>query len=267
MLLTFKISYKDWVYLIPMIQANLNHTPVPSLGNRAPVELVTGLQCPTPLKEFRLPDKDGFQEVPASSQINNYLDKLRASLHAMHRNVEDRRLKQRLLNKKRERGENLVNFTVGDYVLRSRVDAKHGNKLQVTWIGPYRVVRADAHSFRVQHLVAGDELGVHASRLKMYADSSLNVTDELLEHVSAQGILLAVDELLEHRWNNDIHDYEIRVSWKGLQQIEDSYEPLRSVAKEIRVLVDNYVAKANDDELTNHWNDVQDVPSVTDSTQ
>eukprot|EP00644_Phytophthora_capsici_P007387 jgi/Phyca11/112243/e_gw1.21.358.1 len=87
---------QDWVYLVPIIQANLNHTAVPSLANRAPVELFTGLECPTPLRE--------------------------------------------LLNKKKERGENLVNFTEGDFVLRSRVDEKHKNKLQVTWVGPYRVV-------------------------------------------------------------------------------------------------------------------------------
>ncbi|GMF21819.1 unnamed protein product [Phytophthora fragariaefolia] len=30
MILTYKISYKDWVYLAPMVQSNLNHTPVPS---------------------------------------------------------------------------------------------------------------------------------------------------------------------------------------------------------------------------------------------
>eukprot|EP00644_Phytophthora_capsici_P014121 jgi/Phyca11/99277/e_gw1.3.484.1 len=100
MILTYKIGYKDWVYLVPVVQANLNHTALPSLGNRAPVELFTGLPRPTPLYK---------------------------------------RVKQRILNKKRERGENLVNFYVGDYVLRSRTDEKRGNKLQVTWVGPYRV--------------------------------------------------------------------------------------------------------------------------------
>ncbi|GMF58461.1 unnamed protein product [Phytophthora fragariaefolia] len=215
-----------------MIQANLNHTPVPSLGNKAPVELFTGLRCPTPLRGFYRPDKGGLQEVPASERIDEYLDELRSSLHAMHYKVEDRRLQQRLLNKKRERGENLVNFAVGDYVLRSRVDEKHGNKLQVTWVGPYRVVRADAHSFRVQHLVTGDELDVHASRLKMYADSSLDVTDELLDHESSQGIILA---------------------------IEDSYEPVKSLAKEIRVLVDNYATHANGPKFKEYWNKMKGV--------
>ncbi|KAE9028490.1 hypothetical protein PR003_g12363 [Phytophthora rubi] len=209
MILAYKVSYKDWVYLVPMVQASLNHTAMPSLGNYSPTELFTGLQNPTPLREFYLPEKQELQSVPESEEIDGYLAQLRESIQAMRRAVEDQRLKQRLLNRKKERGENLVNFTVGNFVLRSWVDEKHDNKLQVTWVGPYRVTRADTHSFRVQHLVTGDEADVHASRLKMYADDSLEVTDELLEHVSVQGIVLAVDKLKSHRWSDEIGDYEI----------------------------------------------------------
>ncbi|GMF50377.1 unnamed protein product [Phytophthora fragariaefolia] len=122
MILSCKFSHKDWVYLVPMIMANLNHTAVPSLGNRAPIELFTGLQCPSPLMEFYLPDKQDLQQVPLSEEIDNYLDSLQTSLQQMHQDVEDCRLKQRFLNKKHQRGESLVNCTVGDYVLRSRVD-------------------------------------------------------------------------------------------------------------------------------------------------
>ncbi|GMF49576.1 unnamed protein product [Phytophthora fragariaefolia] len=171
----------------------------------------------------------------------------------MHNDVEDRRLKQRLLNKKHQRGESLVNFTVGDYVLRSRVDEKHGNKLQVTRIGPHRVVRADTHSFRVQHLITGHELDVRDSRLKMYADNSLEVTDVLLEHVASQGIVLAVNEFKNHRWNADTDDFELLVGWKGSQSIEDSYEPMQSLARDIPVLIRNYVTATDDQQLRDHW--------------
>ncbi|KAG3248581.1 hypothetical protein PI124_g6741 [Phytophthora idaei] len=155
----------------------------------------------------------------------------------MHCAVEDKRLEQRLLSKKRECGENLVNFTVGDYVLRSRVDEKQSNKIQVTWVGPYRVVRADTHSFRVQHL--------------------LTVTDELPEHISAQGIVLAVDKLKDHQWNGNIKAYEIKVRWKGLQPVEDSDEPMTDLAKEIRVLMGNYVKQTDDQELYGFWQKLQ----------
>ncbi|KAG4062025.1 hypothetical protein PC123_g3134 [Phytophthora cactorum] len=253
MILEYKISYKDRVYLVSMVQSSLNNTVVSSLGSRAPVELFTGLECPTPLKEFYLPEKNELQTVPKCGKIDDFLDKLRGSIQAMHGAVQDRKEKLRQLNRKRERGKNLVNFSVGDFVLRSRVDEKQGNKLQLTWVGPCRVVRANAHSFRVQHLVTREELDVHASRLNLYADDSLEVTDELLEHVAVQGILLAFEGLKEHRWNADIKDYELRVGWKGLQTIEDCYEPMLSLSKEIRVLVNNYLAQAGDQEVSKYW--------------
>ncbi|KAG3117840.1 hypothetical protein PI124_g4277 [Phytophthora idaei] len=170
----------------------------------------------------------------------------------MHRAVDDKRLQQRLLNRKKERSENLINFSVGDYVLRSRVDERHGNKLQVTWIGPYRVMRADTHSFRVQHLVTGEELDVHASRLKLDVDDSLDVTDELLEHISSQGIMLAVDNVKFHKWNTQTSIFENLVGWKGLQLVEDSYEPMTDLAKDIPTLVDRYVTSAGDQALTEY---------------
>ncbi|OWZ03476.1 hypothetical protein PHMEG_00024784 [Phytophthora megakarya] len=226
----FRIGDKDWVYLVPLVQSSLNHTVVPLLGSHSPLELFTGLENSTPLSEFYLSDERRLQTVPASAE---------------------------LLNKKRERGENVVNVTVGDYVLRSRVDEKHGNKLQVMWVGPYQVTRADANSFRVKHLVTGDEQDVHASRLKFYSDDSLDVTDERLEHVSSQGIVLAVGKLKDHKWNNDINDFEILIGWKGLQPIEDSFEPMSDLAKEIRVLVGNYVTSTDDQRLHERWQELQ----------
>ncbi|OWZ08102.1 hypothetical protein PHMEG_00019407 [Phytophthora megakarya] len=223
MILEYKISTRDWIYLIPMVQSSLNHTPVPSLASKAPVELFTGLPCPSPLQSFYSHGKKEILQIPDDA------DKIE--------------------------GENVVNFDVGDYVLRSRVDDKQGNKLHVTWTGPHIVVRADAHSFRVRHLVTGDESDVHASRLKFYADNSLNITEELLEHVAAQGTVLAVNELKEHRWNNTIKDYELRVNWRGLEPIEDSWEPITTLGKEIPTLVDDYVTK-RELALQQHWGKV-----------
>ncbi|OWZ11444.1 hypothetical protein PHMEG_00015530 [Phytophthora megakarya] len=91
-------------------------------------------------------------------------------------------------------------------------------------------------------MVTGDRSAKHASRLKFYSDDSLDVTGELLEPVSSQGISLAVGKLKKHKWNSDLNGFIILVGWKVLQSIEDSYEPIGDLANEIRVLVDNYVA-------------------------
>ncbi|KAE9020694.1 hypothetical protein PF010_g6585 [Phytophthora fragariae] len=171
----------------------------------------------------------------------------------MHRAVADARLKQTLLNKKRERGDNMVNFSEGDYVLRSRVDEKGQNKLLVTWVGPCVVTAAQAYNaFKVKHLVTGEELDVHASRLKFFVDKDLEVTEELLEHMAAQGIILRVRELIRNRWNDQSRSYEILVWWHGLEAIEDSWEPLSAMYKDVSTLVQAYVASAKDSKLERH---------------
>ncbi|KAG3194919.1 hypothetical protein PC128_g8912 [Phytophthora cactorum] len=171
----------------------------------------------------------------------------------MHRAVEDVRLKQTLLNRKRERGDNMVNFNVGDYVLRSRVDEKVQIKLFVTWVGPYVVTAALPYSaFKLKHLVTSDELEGHASRLKFFADKDLDVTEEPLEHVTTQGIVLRVRELRKRRWNEWNKSYELLVGWHGLEPIEDSWEPLTGMYKDVSTLVQNYVAASKDPKLERH---------------
>ncbi|OWZ19098.1 LOW QUALITY PROTEIN: hypothetical protein PHMEG_0006709 [Phytophthora megakarya] len=134
-----------------------------------------------------------------------------------HQHTAGQRLKQHLHHKKRKCGVNAVNFDVAMITYE-----KKDNKLLVTWQGPYVVVRADPHSFRVRHLVTEDELDVHTSRLKFYADQNLQVAEEILEHVVSQCFLWAINQLTKHRWNRYINDYENLVSWTGLESVEDT---------------------------------------------
>ncbi|ETO99432.1 hypothetical protein F441_23155, partial [Phytophthora nicotianae CJ01A1] len=90
---------------------------------------------------------------------------------------------------------------------------------------------------------------VHASRLKFYADSDLEVTEELLEHVASQGIVSKVNRLNKHRWIDQKQVYELLLSWCGLEPIEDSWEPFRSLAQGIPALTRTYVEAAEDAKL------------------
>ncbi|GMG18191.1 unnamed protein product [Phytophthora fragariaefolia] len=49
MCLEAKVDIRDWVHFIPAVQSNLNHTPVPSLANKAPVELFCAQPAASPL--------------------------------------------------------------------------------------------------------------------------------------------------------------------------------------------------------------------------
>lgn len=97
----------------------------------------------------------------------------------------------------------ICNFHLGDFVLWSRVDNRLAdNKLMVRWVGPFRVTEVLPYSYMIEHLLRGETYEVHASRLKFYADSSIDVTHEIIEHVALQGITLAVNEILGHRYNS-----------------------------------------------------------------
>lgn len=59
-------------------------------------------------------------------------------------------------------------------------------------------------------------------RLKVYADASLGVTKKLREFVAEQGMLLEVQAFQAHRFNTTLGIWQLLVSWRGLQDIDDS---------------------------------------------
>ncbi|POM57759.1 Chromodomain containing hypothetical protein, partial [Phytophthora palmivora] len=218
--LEFRVSLHDWPYLLPLVMSSINHSPVSSLANRAPIELFTGLPCPNTLDTVFLPGGKGRVATLSNARPNT--EKQLAALH--------------------------VNFSVGDYVLRSRVDEKlHANKLRIMWVGPYRVIASTDYYFTVEHLVNGSTMNVHPSRLKFYADNSLDVSDELLDHIASQGTLLAVEAIVEH--NPDMKAHEVKVKWLGLETIEDSWEPLKTIGEDVPQLLLEYAKNANDDDF------------------
>ncbi|ETO65126.1 hypothetical protein F444_17513, partial [Phytophthora nicotianae P1976] len=233
--------------------SSLNHTPVQSLGNRAPVELFCELSLPSPLTLCMDTRQKEILELPELPEaITDWLDNLQSSIHELHQPMVSERAKQTERNKRMQKYARRPSFDVGDYVLRSRVDQKHHDKLLVTWVGPYQVARADQHSFCVRHLLTGDEADVQPSRLKFYADKSLLVSEELRDHVAVQGIVLSVEKLNETRWNKDKNDYEVLISWKGLESIEDSWESTKQLSKDIPVLLTEYAATTNDRKFERH---------------
>ncbi|POM71797.1 Hypothetical protein PHPALM_11581, partial [Phytophthora palmivora] len=226
LLLEYNLDLHEWPYLLPVLQSNLNHTPVRTLGQHSPVELFMGLPAASPLDAMvgRRDDADHFVVVNLDN-VAEQLESLRRSLQEMHREVIENKERRRLQDMAAHKGTP-ANFDVGDFVLWSRVDQRlPSNKLLGQWLGPFKVVEANQHSFLIKHLITGREYDVHASRLRFYCDENLNQSAELLELVSSQGIMLGVEAIRDHRYNQALGRWELLVSWVGLQAIEDSWEP------------------------------------------
>ncbi|GMF25827.1 unnamed protein product [Phytophthora fragariaefolia] len=153
--------------------------------------------------------------------------------------------KRRRRNKAKSNGA-ACNFTEGDFVLWSRIGSRlSNNKLLVRWVGPFEVVEALPHSFMVRHLITSNLYNVHGSRLKFFADSSLDVTEELVAHIGNQGMVLEIEQFKDHRFSQSSNEWQLLVSWVGLQAEEDSWESLEAMVAEVPVKVKEYVGGCN----------------------
>ena len=179
MLMEFGWNHKEWPRLLELLQHNINHSPVASLANHAPIEVFSSHKPDNPLRTCIDPNGNNV-ELVYSGTIEERLEAAQNSLRAIYLQVEKINIRQQLLNMEQQRVSQEVNFEIGDYVLRSRVDDKlQDDKLNVTWVGPYHVVEAHQHqAFTVQHLITKKQRRVHASRLKFYHDESLNISEQ-----------------------------------------------------------------------------------------
>ncbi|GMF47767.1 unnamed protein product [Phytophthora fragariaefolia] len=180
MLMEYHLDQHEWTYLLPVIQANLNQTPVRSLAGKCPMELFLALPPPSALDVITRPGRNDSITTIDLTRVEDSLDKVGSSLRLAR------------------------------------------NKLLAQWVGPFVVIEARPHSFMIRHLLTGATYEVHGSRLRFYADSSLDVTEEIREFVSNQGMLLGVDGFADFRYKR----WELLVNWTGLQDIEASWEPL-----------------------------------------
>ncbi|GMF30971.1 unnamed protein product [Phytophthora fragariaefolia] len=182
LLLEFELDTRNWVYLLPVIQSNLNQTPVRSLMGKSPMEVFTGLSR-EPIMNVVVKPREGAAtpEVVQRDNLNceEKLEALRRSLAALHEDVVDEKERRRLRQQAAKKGKTCT-FSVGDFVLWSRADPRMtGSKLMVRWVGPFKVVEELPTSFLIEHLLTGEKFDVHAIRLKHYADNMLEVTEEL----------------------------------------------------------------------------------------
>ncbi|POM67025.1 LOW QUALITY PROTEIN: Hypothetical protein PHPALM_17042 [Phytophthora palmivora] len=162
----------------------------------------------------------------------------------MNKEVTDAKEKKRLQGMARHKGIP-ANFDVGDYVLWTN-DCQTTSSLIS---GPFKIVKANPHSFLIQHLVSGREYDVHTSRFKFYADEQLNTNPELLEFASNQGAMLGVEGFSDRRFNETFDRWELFVSWTGLQDIESSWEPLTTLLQDVPTKVQEHVMESGDNTL------------------
>jgi transposase InsO family protein len=238
-----KKKLEEWPDLIPVVQFVLNHTEVKSLGNHAPVEVHNGTKPSSALDAVFASSKNEVMAIPPETDtIKQHYSRLMESLTKIHKEVDEAKKKDSGKNRRQKKGTSnkaLPNFEIGDYVLWSQVrDINTMGKLAVIWRGPYRIVgTVSEYVYETEHLITEQRRQVHITRLKYYHDPSLEITEELQQHIERQGVLYPMDEIRELRQNEISKKWELLISWKGFERIEDSWEPLEIMMEDIPIKV------------------------------
>ncbi|ETV63787.1 hypothetical protein H257_19282, partial [Aphanomyces astaci] len=110
-------------------------------------------------------------------------------------------------------------------IVDAQVQAVGKGEFPVAKLVEQQVEVGDNCIFEIQNLVTGVVREAHSSRLKFYADDALEVTEELLRHIAHNADGHVVDHFLDCRYNDRMAVFEVCVRWRGLQAIEDSWEP------------------------------------------
>jgi hypothetical protein len=242
----WRMQPREWPRVIKVVQMVLNHSPSPSLGGVAPVTAMTGLPAMHPLDQLAVPGSvktATLSEIVANRKVN--VTKLKLALDEMHQRTKKANEAARASGRQArnaKRGTAMAQFDIGDYVLYADVWQHTRDKLRVKWCGPAQVTATSSNwIFEIQNLITGEQREAHASRLKFYADASLEVTAELLKHVAHNSEGHVVDQLLEARYNAKDKQHELKVHWRGLDVVEDSWEPAAVLLQDVPAAVKAFV--------------------------
>jgi transposase InsO family protein len=219
----------SWPLLIPLVQFVLNQTATTDLENLAPIQVFLGMEPTSMMREIFDDRTDVIVHVPTCSDtLRAKYDELQLSLREIRSKIVVRKANRRTRNRKSQRGVKMPNFSVGDYVLWSRFEQnkpRTDEKLMVIWKGPYHIVgTVTERVYLIEHLITRKRHQVLANRLKFYHDSSLEVTTELTQHLSCQGIDLDVEAVRAIRFNTSSKIFELEISWLGFEEVENSWE-------------------------------------------
>ncbi|CAI5746259.1 unnamed protein product [Peronospora destructor] len=183
------------------------------------MEIFTGLPPPPMLASFIAPDGDSITAITVNTDsVAQQLNHLTTRLQQMHKVVE---------SSKRDRQQ-------------AARDASSGAAANFE-VGPFVVTGIKEHCFEVENLITKARNDVHGSRLKFYSETALEVTEELRERISTQGLVLGVREICDLRYNNSASAWELKVAWVGLEDAETSWESFSSINADVPGLVSTFL--------------------------
>ena len=239
-----RVPSEQWHTLVPLLQSALNNAPRERLEGKAPLQLFTSLPTSRPIETILR------EAEPTVGSINweDFKRKRAAAIDAacraldqIHKETAENKAKGRAAARRTaSRLAQPVNFDTGDYVLVAV--PKKGAKLEATWVGPRRVTKVvNSQIVVVQDLVSDVEAEVHISRLRLFSEKYLHISEDLKNFIEFN-TLYEVDSFQGERKNEFSGGYELLTAWRGFDVTENTWEPVSHLLGHVPELVKRYAA-------------------------
>ena len=244
-----QVDRLEWPRVLKTVMFTVNQRPSRVLNGHTPLKIHTGQDPTNNQLDFIFTDHK-FTDLVFSEEVDTYFAQLNDTLDELHQETFNATAKVNRSMRKDE--EALPQFEIGDYVLYSFIDRpRKEGKLYFTWMGPFQVVATKSdYVYIIKDLVNERHLDAHVTRMSFYSNSQLNVTGELLDLISRQGLEYDIQELVDLKWNPDRKSFVVRTSWLGFSENEDTWEPFQSLLAQIPFMLLKFIDNFGQGNLT-----------------
>ena len=233
-----RLAAEEWPSQLEVVTYAINHSPVPRLCHYTPAQVHLGADEGNPLKLWMQPETENSNfgsvrpEGTAEGRILGAVAELVEALDNIHKEVRLARHPE----KRVQDVEQAVNFAVGDWVQVARVVTHvNSDKLTPVWQGPVRVHKIISdYRYVVQDETSKKFREVHAARMRYYADGSVVLAPEILDHIAGAKDGYEIDRIHDFRKNNK--RWEVELSYCDKSRA-GKWVTLQSVAKQAALLL------------------------------
>ena len=250
LLAEFRMEEKEWPSLVKMVQSVLNHSPSARLDGETPFRVMTGLKTKNAINSIIHP-----RHIHEVCKIEDVWDKVKESFSdleqardELHQRVKAAGDAKRAAGREAHNAKKNVKFPniqVGNFVLVGREAVVSGQKLRVTWRGPRQITAIKSPWIcEVEDLVNKRRKEVHISRIRLYSEGQLDVTDELRLQAAHNERNLEVEKFLGVHRDVASGEWQVHVLWRGFEASESSWEPMLAMADDVPAKLRQYLKGA-----------------------
>eukprot|EP00924_Labyrinthula_sp_SR-Ha-C_P011944 augustus_masked-scaffold_156-processed-gene-0.1-mRNA-1 protein AED:1.00 eAED:1.00 QI:0/0/0/0/1/1/3/0/626 len=207
------------------------------------VESVMTAVNEVPLPSRKLP---GMNDAPSANLVDKDIlyrlsMEFRRELDEMHSQIADyvslmKRKRNEYWNKRQKRIDKAcIQYVPGDWCLISTKNTpRENNKIKLIWSGPVNIIELlSSNVYRVR-LLNGESQIVHGSRLYFYEPDGFVPDDSMRKVFINNWGELEVQKFLDIRYSKG--EYFLRVRWRGFEPIDDTWEPLLTMYRDVKEL-------------------------------